>query len=72
MYILMEKVGITNVGLSIILFTIVIYAVNNISDTENTSNYGTGSYPPFEKGLHLIILQSANATFDSSILFDSL
>ena len=38
-----------------------LYAVNNISDTENTSNYGTGSYPPFEKGLHLIILQSANA-----------
>ena len=29
-----------------------LYAVNNISDTENTSNYGTGSYPPFEKGLH--------------------
>ena len=27
MYILMEKVGITNVGLSIILFTIVIYAL---------------------------------------------
>lgn len=38
-----------------------LYAVNNISDTENTSNYGTGSYPPFEKGLHLIILKSANA-----------
>ena len=37
-----------------------LYAVNNISDTENTSNYGTGSYPPFEKGLHLIILQSAS------------
>ena len=27
MYILMEKVGISNVGLSIILFTIVIYAL---------------------------------------------
>ena len=37
-----------------------LYAVNNISDTENTSNYGTGSYPPFEKGLHLNILLNAN------------
>ena len=36
-----------------------LYAVNNISDTENTSNYGTGSYPPFEKGLHLNILKIA-------------
>ena len=37
-----------------------LYAVNNISDTENTSNYGTGSYPPFEKGLHLNILHIAS------------
>ena len=37
------------------------YAVNNKSDTDKYLHYGTGSYPPFEKGLHLKILQKANA-----------
>ena len=38
-----------------------LYAVNNISDTCKYLHYGTGSYPPFEKGLHLKILHKASA-----------
>lgn len=40
------------------------YAVKIISDNVTfllILNYGTGSYPPFEKGLHLNIRHNANA-----------
>ena len=40
------------------------YAVKIISDNVKYLllwNYGTGSYPPFEKGLHLKILHNASA-----------
>ena len=37
-------------------------AVNSMADIYTSiHHYGTGSYPPLEKGLHLKILQKANA-----------
>ena len=81
-----DKIGIPNVGLAIILFTIVVYILlmpltikqqkfSKLSAKMNPElqaiqakykgfilllcRQGTGSYPPFEKGLHLNILHMA-------------